>query len=111
MALEFAGTARHCRGDVVSGALTFPSDLADRVTNAGAGLLVLFSCQLTKSPRRIGHSLAKLRAQPWDEPHRQPRANHRACKQSDDEAVVSMSLRGWFIHVRVLPCVPYAGSE
>ena len=110
MALQLAGTTRHCLGDIVTGALTFPAELADRLTDTSAGLLILFGGPLAKTPRRISHSLAKLGGQSRDEPHRQAGADHRACKESEDEAVVSMFLRVC-IHVLVLLSLPYAGSE
>jgi hypothetical protein len=54
------GAAGYGLGDVVTDALTFPGELVDRLTEASAGLLIMFGSPLAKTPGRIGHSLAKL---------------------------------------------------
>jgi hypothetical protein len=54
------GAVRYCLGDVVTDALTLSGELVDRLTDTGAGLLIVFGSPLPKTPRRIGHSVVKL---------------------------------------------------
>jgi hypothetical protein len=54
------GPARHCLGDVVTDDLTFPGEIVDRLSDTGAGLLILFGSPLAEIPRRIGRSLTNL---------------------------------------------------
>jgi hypothetical protein len=103
IALHLVRAARDDVGHVVTNVLTFPGELVDRLTDTSAGLLILFGDPLPKTPRRIGHSLAKVRGRPWGEPHRQARADERARHESDHEAVLSMLLRVC-VHVLVLLC-------
>jgi hypothetical protein len=60
IALHLVGATRHCVGDVVTDALTFAGELVDRLTDTGAGLLILFGSPLAQTLRRIGHPVAKL---------------------------------------------------
>jgi hypothetical protein len=76
-------------------------ELVDGLADAGVDLLESFRGALAEVPRRMGHTLAKLRGSSWGEPQREASADERACHQSDHEAVVSMSLC-LCVHVELL---------
>ena len=60
IALHLVGASCHRIGDVVADVLTFPGELADRLTDTAARLLVLLGRLQAKAFRRIGEPLAQL---------------------------------------------------
>jgi hypothetical protein len=59
-ALHLVGAARDYVGHAVKDAMTVTRELVDRLTDTGAGLLILFGSPLAQIPCRIGHSLSNF---------------------------------------------------